>query len=126
MNQFVKISLNFFKDNWFKIGIILAITICGSFIYQAQLMEQKSVERQQQMALQAKTEKDKADEIFTNNLKCQDLLKDLKQRWNNVVGIYYQPPTENNFFNKGNTCIVKYTKNGETLEAPVEDMQDTN
>lgn len=125
MNTFIKTILNFFKDNWFKVGIILAVVGCGWFVYQSQVLKQESIERQQQIALQAKAEKDKADEIFNNNLKCQDLLKDLKQRWNNVVGIYYQPATGNEFFNKGNTCIVRYTKNGETLEAPIEDMQDT-
>jgi len=115
------------------ISILLGCIIIGGFIYEGQVIKQKSIEKQQQIELQAKTEadkasaeKDKTDENFNNNLKCQALLKDLKQRWNNVVGIYYQPATGNEFFNKGNTCIVKYTKNGETLEAPVENMQDTN
>jgi len=113
------------------ICILLGCIIIGGFIYASQVSKQKSIEKQQQIDLQAKmqadqakAEKDNADAIFNNNLKCQTLLKDLKQRWNNVVGIYYQPATGNEFFNKGNTCIVKFTKNGVVEEAPIEDMQD--
>ncbi|MBI4708950.1 MAG: hypothetical protein HY764_01950 [Candidatus Portnoybacteria bacterium] len=96
----------------------------------SQVNKQKSIEKQRQVELQAKaavdrakaeadqvkTEKDKADTDFSNNLKCQTLLKDLKQRWNNIVGIYYEEWR--------NTCIVKYTEKGETKESPIENMQD--
>lgn len=127
------------------ISILLGCLILGGFIYASQLSKQKSIEKQQQIELQAKTEadkvkvdinrekekaeseadkakdrqeaeKEKADTIFGNNLKCQTLLKDLKQRWNNVIGIYYS--------DLQNTCIVKYTKNGKTEEAPIEYMED--
>ncbi len=130
------------------ITILLVSIILGSFYYASQVNKQKSIEKQQQIDLQAKTEadkikaeqdkadqqlkqaelqakaeadrleaeKEKADAVFNNNLKCQTLLKDLKQRWNNVVGIYYS--------DLQNTCIVKFTANGKTEEAPVEDMQD--
>lgn len=47
-----------------------------------------------------KDRREREEKKFTNNLKCQTLLKDLKQRWNNVVGIYYSE--------QQNTCIVKY------------------
>jgi SAM-dependent MidA family methyltransferase len=106
----------FLKDNWFKVGIIVAVVLCGWLIYQSRINKQESIERQQQIELKAKAEKENADRVFENNLKCQDLLKDLKQRWNNVVGIYYDE-----FLN---TCIVKYTKNGKVEEAPIENMQD--
>lgn len=112
------------------IGILLGCIILGGFFYASQINKQKSIEKQQQIELQAKAEadqaqkeadqvkadKDTADATFSNNLKCQTLLKDLKQRWNNVVGIYYSSLL--------NTCIVKYTVKGETQESPVEDMQD--
>ena len=104
--------------------ILIASIVIGGFVYASQVNKQRSIEKQQQIELQAKAEadqtktaKDQADSVFSNNLKCQTLLKDLKQRWNNIVGIYYSELQ--------NTCIVKYTKNGKTLESPIEDMQDT-
>ena len=112
------------------VTILLASLILGGFYYVSQQNKQKSIEKQQLIELEAKTktdqikmaqdkakaEKDRADEAFSNNLKCQALLKDLKQRWNNVVGIYYSEWQ--------NTCIVKYTEKGETQESPIESMQD--
>lgn len=117
-----------------SITILLASIVLGGFYYASQVNKQKSIERQQQIEIQAKAEtnrikteinrteahkeaeRDKANEVFSNNLKCQTLLKDLRQRWNNVVGIYYSEWQ--------NTCIVKYTEKGETQESPIEDMQD--
>lgn len=117
------------------ISILIASIILGGFFYATQINKQKSIERQQILKQmedrrieemrtekeraenEAKVEQEKAKENFSNNLKCQILLKDLKQRWNNVVGIYYDEWQ--------NTCIVKYTKDGETKEAPIESMQDT-
>ena len=103
--------------------ILIASIIIGGFIYASQVSKQKSIERQQilkmmddKRAEDAKAEKERTDAVFANNLKCQTLLKDLKQRWNNVVGIYYSEWQ--------NTCIVKYTKGGEVLEGAIEDMQD--
>jgi Na+-translocating ferredoxin:NAD+ oxidoreductase RnfG subunit len=97
------------------ISILLGCIILGGFYYASE----SNIQKQQQAVLQAQTEKNNADEFFNNNLKCQDLLKDLKQRWNNVVGIYYDDIQ--------NTCIVKYTaKDGTVEEAPVGDMQDTS
>ena len=97
--------------------------ILGGFFYASQVNKQQSIERQQILKQiedrrieDAKAEQEKTKETFSNNLKCQTLLKDLKQRWNNVVGIYYSE--------LDNTCIVKYTKKGETEEAPIESMQD--
>lgn len=107
------------------ISILIASIILGGFFYASQLNKQESIERQQEIKLQnskqiieTKAEQDRIDKNFSNNLKCQTLLKDLKQRWNNVVGIYYSEWQ--------NTCIVKYTDEGEVEEAPIESMQDVN
>jgi len=103
------------------VSIVLSAAIVGGFLYQIQRSKQASIEKQEEITQEAKKDK----EIFDNNLKCQSLLKELKQRWNNVVGIYYVPPSENPFdIGPQNTCIVKYTKSGEVLEAPIEEMQD--
>jgi len=109
--------------------IVSAMIIGGSFMW-VQYNKQESIEKQQRLELEAerkkaeigrieaevKTKQEKEDKVFSNNLKCQTLLKDLKQRWNNVVGIYYSEWQ--------NTCIVKYTEDGETEEASIESMQD--
>ncbi len=115
------------------ISILLGCVILGGFFYASQVIKQESIEKQQMIDLrakmaaeykaeQAKTEVDQMkaeaalnEELFNDNLKCQTLLKDLKQRWKNVVGIYYDEFK--------NTCIVKYTEKGETHESPIEDMQ---
>lgn len=112
------------------IVILLSSLILGGTFYASQISKQNSIEKQQRIELQAKKEsdqakadeakaqerKDRADKVFSNNLRCQTLLKDLKGRWNNVVGIYYSELQ--------NTCIVKYTVKSETQEAPIEEMQD--
>lgn len=110
-----------------KLNLPLAIVIVGVILsgtfYVIQINKQNSIERQQEIkiindresAKQKKAEEDRARD-FDNELKCQTLLKDLRQRWNNVVGIRYS-----GLFN---TCMVSYTKNGEVEEAAVEDMQD--
>lgn len=117
------------------VSIILGCVILGGFFYASQINKQVSIEKQQELERNAKrdelrikteieqkqVDKENNDAVFTNNLKCQSLLKDLKQRWNNVIGIYYDENL--------NTCIVKYKEEdgsplGRTREAPIEDMQD--
>ncbi len=105
--------------------ILIASIVLGGFVYASQVNKQKSIERQLEIKLlddkraeEAKAEQDKEADLFSNNLRCQALLKDLKQRWNNVVGIYYS--------DYQNTCIVKYTKQGVTEESAIEDMQDAD
>ena len=104
--------------------IIIASLILGGFFYASQLNKQKSIERQQEIKLQedrrkeeARAEKEKIDEAFSNNLKCQTLLKDLKKRLDNVAGIYYDELL--------NTCIVKYIEAGKLLEGAIEDLEQT-
>ncbi len=104
------------------ISILLGCIILGGFYYAGELNKQDSIERQQKIELQAKTDadslkmkKDKADEDFNNNLKCQNLLSELQRRWNNVEGIYYNDIR--------NTCMVKYLDKGKHEEGALEDMQ---
>lgn len=104
------------------ISILLGCIILGSFIYVSQVSKQQSIEKLQHIELQAKIDserakavKDDEETIFSNNLKCQSLLKELQRKWNNVVGIYYSE--------EQNTCIVKYSEDGDTLEGPLETMQ---
>lgn len=105
------------------VSILLASLVLGGFFYASQINKQESIERQQRIKIsedkrtqEAETKKEEEEKVFANNLKCQSLLKEIKQRWYNVVGIYYDSYL--------NTCIVKYTDNGEVEESPIEDMQD--
>jgi len=91
------------KDVSIPIAIIISTIILGGFLYSIQINKQNSIERQQKYV-----------DSFGNELKCQNLLKDLRNRWGNVVGIYYSE-----FWN---TCMVKYTEDGEVLESRIENM----
>ena len=55
---------------------------------------------------------------FEKEMRCQEMLDRLKERWNNVVGCYYD--------SYRNTCIVRYTDDGEVVEAPIESMADAD
>ncbi len=104
------------------VSIVLSSILLGGIFYTVQIKKQESIEFQQKLKIVEdrgirleKADKDEREANFTNNLKCQALLKDLRNRWNNVVGIYYDTTQ--------NTCIVKYTKNGKVEESDVEYMQ---
>ncbi len=55
---------------------------------------------------------------FENEMKCQEMLDRLKNRWNNVIGIYYSK--------EYNTCMVKYVMNGQVKESKIENMKDSD
>jgi len=93
------------KDVSIPLAIIISSLILGGFLYAIQINKQNSIERQRVYV-----------DSFGNELKCQNLLKDLKNKWHNVVGIYYS-----DFWN---TCMVKYTEGGEVLEGRIESMID--
>ncbi len=122
-----KQKMNYFDINkviW-PVSILLSSIVIGYSIYAVQINKQESIAHENERKIEenrltneSKLEQEKADKIFSNNLKCQTLLKELKQRWNNVVGIYYS--------DWQNSCVVKYTKNGIVEEGPVEGMQDSN
>jgi len=101
------------------ITILVASILLGIFFYAGQISTQKFIERQlkiKSQADQAMAEKDKTDRIFSNNVKCQTLLISLRQKWNNMVGTYYDESK--------NTCIVKYSVKDKIEEAPFEEMKD--
>lgn len=118
------------KDLTIPAAIIISAAIIGGSLYAIQINKQKSIEKQTLMQIEAekeielnklraqenKKEQEDMDAKFANELKCQQLLSDLKKRWDNVVGISYSP--------LWNTCMVKYTENGETKTGKIEDMQD--
>ena len=123
------------------IAIILASIVGSIGYYSVQVQKQNSIEKQLMMKLEQEQAKEKArlvfeketnlekielerekesrmreKEAFSNELRCQTLFKDLRQRYNNIVGISYS--------DWQNTCSVKYKQDGEVKEAPIETMQD--
>lgn len=103
--------------------IVAVSIILGSFFYASQIKMQRFIERQLQIKIQndgqteqARAEKNESDRLFNNYIKCQTLFVDLKQKWNNMIDIYYNEAQNN--------CIVKYMKEGIIEEAPFEEMRD--
>ena len=89
MKQFLKTILNFFKDNWFKAGIIIAIVICGGFIYQSQINKQESIEWQQQIELRAKTEQANKEYVANQKKACLEIYQVEAKKWSNVASWNY-------------------------------------
>lgn len=48
--------------------------------------------------------------------KCEASLQGLKDRWGNILGVYYDPQVD--------ACIVKYDKKGTTYQSRIEEMHD--
>jgi hypothetical protein len=100
------------------ITILLGCIILGEFFYASQvikLQDNRRVDEVRAVKADEQKEIDDANIDFDNRLKCQALFKELKQRWNNVVGIYYSKME--------NSCVIKYTEKGKIQESTMEDMQ---
>ena len=100
MKQFIKTILNFFKDNWFKVGIILAVLACGGFIYQSQVAKQQSIEWQQQQELRAKKEQTDKEYAASQKKACMDIYETEGKKYNNVNSWDYDSFTD--------TCEITY------------------
>ena len=104
MNKLNKLTL--------PITILISSVILGTFYYVIQINKQRLVETQQNW----KAKQEIAKDTFNNNLKCQDLLKESKQKLNDTaVDIYYDELQ--------NTCMVKYIANGQIKEVPLENLE---
>lgn len=71
-------------------SILLGCLILGSFIYVSQLSKQNSVEKQQQIELQVKSEQDKRDYIAKRKTECLAIYKTESSKFNNVESWSYQ------------------------------------
>ena len=70
-------------------AILIASIILGGAFYAIQVNKQKSIEKQQQIELQIKTEQDKRDYIAKRKTECLAIYKDESGRWNNIVDWKY-------------------------------------
>ena len=105
------------------ITILVSTLILAGSIFGSQIKMQRFLDWQIKIKAQtdagaelAKADLLKTEQIFDNYVKCQTLFIPLKQKWNNMIGIYYNE--------EKNNCIVKYTTEGKTEEAPFEEMRD--
>ena len=88
--------------------ILIGAVVLGGFIYASQLSKQKSIEKQQQLELQAKTtapikinsEQTKKEYLVKRKKDCYDLETSERKKWNNVDSSNY-----NEFTDK---CVIRY------------------
>lgn len=86
----------------FPIAILIASIILGGFFYASQVNKQKSIEKQQQIALQAKTEQEHKEYVAKRKLECYKIEQRESKNWDNVV-------SGAGYYSEGrNICIVKY------------------
>lgn len=99
--------------------ILLASLILGGFFYASQVNKQRSIERQQDIELQAKKEKENIDYIAKRKLDCLAIYKAESDKWNNTEGWNYDPiPYGDSFLS--DTCEITY-KNNKYNEAVCEE-----
>ncbi|MDP1706447.1 MAG: hypothetical protein Q8L36_01340 [bacterium] len=87
--------------------ILIASIILGGFFYASQLSKQKSIEKQRQIELQAKTEADQAkaeqdrkEYVVKRTKDCYDYETSERKKFNNVDGSRY--------LEEKDICIVRY------------------
>jgi len=101
--------MNWLKENWFKVGIILAIVSFGAFYYSTQISRQESLERQEHFA-------ERNEYISKRTRDCLEIYKVEDEKWTNVVGWHYREPSTNPYdAGWADKCVVEY-KNKETSE----------
>ena len=129
--------MNWLKQNWtssiskgidklnklsLPATILIASIILGGFFYAIQINKQKSIEKQQQIDLQAKTEQENRDYIAKRKLDCLTIYKAESDKWNNVTGWDYIEPSDtkptrlDKLFSNADKCEIYY-KDNKTGEA---------
>ena len=109
------------------ITILLGCIILGSFIYASQLSKQKSIEKQQQIDLQAKAEQDKSKQqteqlkieqdkkeyIAKRKKDCYEIYEKEREKFNNVENFGYVETCSigSNFLCQDDSCEIIYKNN---------------
>jgi len=94
----------------------LGCIVLGGFFYASQISKQKSIEKQQQVELQAKAEQDKRDYIEKRKTECLAIYKTESDKFSNVESWQYNEnatTTENSFSDifpglRKDTCEIIY------------------
>jgi len=74
--------------------ILIASIIFGGFIYASQVNKQHSIEKQQQIELQAKSEQNKKEYAAKQKDTCLNIYQAESKKWNNVSGWNYNDTTD--------------------------------
>lgn len=89
------------------ICIIVGSIVLGGFYYMSELNKQESIERQQQIELQAKkdefemkSEQDKKEYVVKRKSDCYEIENTERKKFNNVDGSYYDEEND--------VCNVRY------------------
>ncbi|MEK7071982.1 MAG: hypothetical protein AAB849_01960 [Patescibacteria group bacterium] len=69
--------------------ILLGCIVLGSFFYATQVIKQRSIEKQQKLDLQVKTEQNQKEYIATRKKDCFDIYNKEKDNWDNTRGSEY-------------------------------------
>ena|SRR3989344_9462538 len=77
---------------YISVAIVLGCLILGGAFYMIQANKQKSIEKQQQIELQAKTEQDNRDYIAKRKTECLTIYKTESDKFNNVARWEYHEP----------------------------------
>lgn len=110
------------------ISILLGCIILGGFFYASQVNKQQSIERQQQIGLEAerqkaeaKAEQERKEYVAKRKGECYEIYEKERDKWNNV---------KSNFYNeKRDVCEITYKQNkyNEAIcEEKLKEYKDTN
>jgi|GEM_PF-3872364 hypothetical protein len=90
------------------ITILLASIVLGSFILVTQIIKQRSIERQQQLELQAETEiaqveaeQQRKEYVAERTKDCYNYEDSEREKFNNVKDSWYREDTD--------VCVIQYT-----------------
>lgn len=104
--------------------IILASFILGGFFYVTQANKQRSIEKQQQLELQAKSEQDrtkaeqdKKEYAADRKSDCLKIYETESEKWNNVRGWRYDET--------GDQCYIRYKEPVAKTDAKCDELYPT-
>jgi len=115
MKEKIKKILSWISGNYYKIVVLLLLYFIFVsinsliFSYNRYLIGKQNID-------ELREERLNSSEVFDRKVKCQDIVDDFKNRYNNVVGGSY-----NKF---SNSCSIKYKSNGEVDNSDMESMAD--
>ncbi|OGZ30761.1 MAG: hypothetical protein A2931_02215 [Candidatus Niyogibacteria bacterium RIFCSPLOWO2_01_FULL_45_48] len=113
----IKKIIQFFTQSTTKLNnlslpavILIASIVLGGFFYASQVNKQRSIEKQQQIELKAKTEKENREYIAKRKLDCLAIYKAEADKFSNVQSWNYDPTTLGNIVLR-DICEIIYKDN---------------
>jgi len=97
--------------------ILIASLILGGFIFASQVIKQQSIERQQQIELEAKAEQDNRDYIAKRKLDCLAIHKTESDKFSNTINWNYKEPIKT-----GRYIPIAIKKKNESLYQRIQEL----